>query len=229
VDQNAQVPRQQTPRNQRQADASDASKIFTTEDFGYTTITVERPLHLHWALTPDRIDGAVTAKALAKLTDADRGTLRTALLTALLTQSTINAEPTSDGPAFTKRVKKALTDAALTLTAPQLKALIAALSERDDAAPVVTDAKGNPVADTDLRDTENVPLNENIDDYIAREIAPHVENFWVDRSKDKIGYEIPFTRHFYKYVPPRSLEEIDTDLNQLIREITVLLGQVESA
>jgi type I restriction enzyme M protein len=208
-----------------QDDTSDASKIFTTEDFGYTTITVERPLQLNWALAPARIDGAVTVKALAKLTDADRGTLRT----ALLTQSTINVEPTSDGPAFTKRIKKAVTDAALTLTAPQLKALIAALSERDDAAPVVTDAKGNPVADTDLRDTENVPLTENIDDYIAREIAPHVENFWVDRSKDKIGYEIPFTRHFYKYVPPRSLEEIDTDLNQLVHEITVLLGQVENA
>ncbi|WP_283455760.1 hypothetical protein [Cryobacterium sp. PH31-L1] len=74
-----------------------------------------------------------------------------------------------------------------------------------------------------------MPLSENIDDYIAREIAPHVDNFWVDRSKDKIGYEIPFTRHFYKYVPPRSLEEIDTDLNQLVREITVLLGQVERA
>jgi type I restriction enzyme M protein len=99
--------------------------------------------------------------------------------------------------------------------------------KRDDTAPVIRDIKGNPVSDPELRDTENVPLSEDIDDYIAREIAPHLEHFWVDRSKDKVGYEIPFTRHFYKYVPPRSLDEIDADLNKLISEITVLLAEVE--
>ena len=113
------------------------------------------------------------------------------------------------------------------MTAPQLKALLAGLSERDDTAPVIRDSKGKPVPDTELRDTENVPLCDDIDDYIAREIAPHLEHFWLDRSKDKVGYEIPFTRHFYKYVPPRSLDEIDADLNKLIAEISVLLSEVE--
>jgi type I restriction enzyme M protein len=70
-------------------------------------------------------------------------------------------------------------------------------------------------------------LSEDIDEYVAREIAPHVTDFGVDRSKDKVGYEIPFTRHFYKYVPPRPLEEIDNDLNTLIAEITHLLKEVE--
>jgi len=208
-----------------QDETSEASKFFRTGDFGYTTITVERPLQLTWALTPQRIDMAVAGKAFTKLTPAELDTLNK----ALHTQSATDGDPTSDAAVFTKRVKKSVSGAGLALTAPQIKALIAALSERDDTAPVVTDAKGNQVPDTDLRDTENVPLSENIDDYITREIAPHVENFWVDRSKDKIGYEIPFTRHFYKYIPPRSLEEIDTDLNQLVREITVLLGQMEQS
>ena len=197
---------------------SDASKIFRNDDFGYTTITVERPLQLVWQVTPESVELALAAKALTKLTDADRERLRAAL---------VASSPTSDLAAFTLTIKKSVTDAGVTLAAPQLKAVLNAFSARDDAAPVVKNAKGNPVPDTDLRDTENVPLTENIDAYVAREIAPHVENFWVDRSKDRIGYEIPFTRHFYKYVPPRSLDEIDADLNKLVREITVLLNGVE--
>ena len=199
---------------------SDASKIFRNDDFGYTTITVERPLQLVWQVTAESVELALSAKALSKLTDADREQLR-----ATLVEST----PTTYLAAVTKTIKKSATDAGITLTATQLKAMLDAFSMRDDTAPIITDAKGNPMPDTDLRDTENVPLTENIDDYIAREIAPHVENFWVDHTKDKIGYEIPFTRHFYKYVPPRSLDEIDADLNKLVREITVLLNEVESA
>jgi type I restriction enzyme M protein len=109
-----------------------------------------------------------------------------------------------------------------------LKALIAGLSERDDTAPIVADAKGKPVPDTDARDTENVPLGEDIHAYFAREVLPHVSDAWIDESKTKVGYEIPFTRHFYKYVPPRPLEEIDADLNKLVREITDLLNEVEA-
>ena len=199
---------------------SDASKIFHNDDFGYTTITVERPLQLIWQVTAESVELALSAKALTKLTDADYEQLR-----ATLVEST----PTTDIAAFTKAIKKSATDAGVTLAAPQLKAMLDAFSMRDDTAPIITDAKGNPVPDTHLRDTENVPLTENIDDYIVREISPHVENFWVDRSKDKIGYEIPFTRYFYKYVAPRSLDEIDADLNKLVREITLLLNEVESA
>jgi type I restriction enzyme M protein len=199
---------------------ADASKIFLNEDFGYTAITVERPLQLTWAVTRERVEAALTSKTLAKLD----GLESTALVLELAETS-----PTRDLAAFAKVIKDALKRANVNLSAPQLKSLIAIFSERDATAPVITDSKGNPVPDTDLRDTENVPLTEKIDDYIAREIAPHVEHFWVDRSKDKIGYEIPFTRHFYKYVPPRSLGEIDADLNHLVREITLLLREVEEA
>jgi type I restriction enzyme M protein len=204
-------------------ESSEASKIFRNEDFGYTTITVERPLQLNWSLTPDRIKLAVAAKALAKISPADAAALTSALNAAA------DEEVATDLAAFTKRVKKIVTDVGVTLAAPQLKALSDGLSERDETAPIIRDSKGKPVADAVLRDTENVPLAENIDDYVDREIAPHVANFWIDRSKNKIGYEIPFTRHFYTYVPPRSLEEIDADLNKLIAEISVLLREVEGA
>ena len=136
-------------------------------------------------------------------------------------------ELSMEAGAFARDLKQLLAGEPVALTAAQLKALLAGLSERDDTAPVIRDAKGGMLPDPALRDTENVPLANDIDDYIAREIAPHLEHFWVDRSKDKVGYEIPFTRHFYKYVSPRPLDEIDADLNKLIAEITALLAEVE--
>ena len=197
------------------------SKVFRTEEFGYTTITVERPQQFTWQLTAERIEAALAHRALAKLADADREALRAALLVHA------PGEPSTDGKAFAKSVKEIVDASAVELKAPQLKGLVAGLAEHDETAPVVTDAKGNPVPDTDLRDTENVPLTEDIDDYIAREIEPHLDHFWVDRAKDKVGYEIPFTRHFYEYVPPRPLAEIDADLHRLMDEITVLLAEVD--
>lgn len=197
-------------------DESDVSKTFNTQDFGYRTITVERPLRLNWALTPDRLAAALIAKSLAGV--AER----------LASVDLREIPVTTDASAFTKTVKNALGMVGVDLTAPQLKALIAGLSERDDVAPVVTDAKGKPVPDTDARDTENVPLSEDIHTYFAREVLPHVPDAWIDESKTRVGYEIPFTRHFYKYVPPRPLEEIDADLNKLVREITDLLNEVEA-
>jgi len=199
---------------------SETSKIFRTTDFGYTTITVERPLQLNWAFDAARLPLALAAKPLLALSDKVRATIEQLAESSPIERST-------DAGAFARRLKQLLAGESVTLTAPQVKALLAGLSERDDTAPVIRDTKGNPVPDTELRDTENVPLSEDIDDYIAREITPHLEHFWVDRSKDKVGYEIPFTRHFYKYVPPRSLDEIDADLNKLIAEITVLLAEVE--
>jgi type I restriction enzyme M protein len=199
------------------------SKIFDTQDFGYTTITVERPLRQSWALTPARIEGALDNKLFAKLplemTDA--------LKTFLFAEAALDIESTADLKAFTHRIKT-ITDASpVDLTAAQLKSFVASFGERDETAPILEDAKHNPLPDTNLRDSENVPLNQNIDEYVEREIKPHVADFWIDNSKAKVGYEIPFPRHFYKYVPPRELEEIDADLNKLIAEISTLLREVE--
>ena len=99
----------------------------------------------------------------------------------------------------------------------------------DEAGRVVTDAKGRPKPDSKLRDTENVPFTYDggIDGYFMAEILPHVPDAWIDEKKTKIGYEIPFTRHFYKYVPPRPLAEIDADLNAQVAKILTLLREVE--
>lgn len=198
---------------------SDVSKIFPNESFGYRTITVERPLRLNWALTPDRWAAAITAKPLAAV--------HASLIEASPAADPVEA-PTTDLAAFTRHLKSLLSTASLALTPAQLKSLVQGLSERDDTAPIITDAKGNPLSDTDARDTENVPLHENIHDYFAREVLPHVPDAWIDESKTKVGYEIPFTRHFYKHAPPRPLEEIDADLNKLIAEISELLREVEA-
>ncbi len=84
--------------------------------------------------------------------------------------------------------------------------------------------KGQPQPDADLRDTENVPLNEGVEAYFEREVLPHAPDAWIDHEKTKVGYEIPFNRHFYVYKPPRPLAEIDADLKQVTDRILVMLG-----
>lgn len=98
--------------------------------------------------------------------------------------------------------------------------------QRDEQGNIVKDKKGKPIADVSLRDTENVPLKEDIDAFFSHEVLPHVPDAWIDKSKTKVGYEIPFTRCFYKYESPRPLEEIDSELQQLGREIMELLAEV---
>jgi type I restriction enzyme M protein len=91
---------------------------------------------------------------------------------------------------------------------------------------IVTDKRGNAKPDASLRDTERIPLTDNIDDYYQREVAPHVPDSWMDRKKDKVGYEINFTKYFYKYQPLRSLQEIEDELLELEIESEGLLSQV---
>ena len=114
------------------------------------------------------------------------------------------------------------------------KAILSALSKRDEEAEVCTDKKGNPEHDTDLRDHELMPLSEDWRDYVQREVLPYVPEAYVDETytdaKDggvgRVGYEINFNRYFYKYVPPRPLEEIDAELKALEAEIAGLLQEV---
>ena len=128
----------------------------------------------------------------------------------------------------------ALKSHGIKLKATELKLLQKHLGEHDEAAAYCLDAKGEREVNPDLRDTENVPLGEDVDAYFAREVTPHVPDAWIDRSKvdehdgevGVVGYEIPFNRHFYVYVPPRPLEEIDADLARVSREIVELLGEV---
>jgi type I restriction enzyme M protein len=112
------------------------------------------------------------------------------------------------------------------LTAAELKAVVNALGERDETAEICRDRDGNPEPDPELRDTETVPLKESVDEYFKREVLPHVSDAWIDESKTKVGYEIPLNRHFYRYEPPRPVEEIEADIKTLENDILALLKEV---
>ena len=135
---------------------------------------------------------------------------------------------------FDAALSAALRRAGVKVGAPVRKAILSALSERDEDADVCTDAKGNPEPDSDLRDHELVPLDQDRRDYVRREVLPFVPDAWVDDTYTdaadgdvgRVGYEINFNRYFYKYVPPRPLAEIDAELKALEAEIAGLLQEV---
>ena len=136
--------------------------------------------------------------------------------------------------AFLDDLVEAFKTADVKVPAPIKKAILATLSERDESADVCTDKDGNPEPDPELRDYENVPLKEDIREYFEREVTPHVPDAWIDENKrDKtdnevgiVGYEIPLTRHFYEYTPPRPLEEIETDIKAIEKDIARMLAEV---
>ena len=110
------------------------------------------------------------------------------------------------------------------MSAPLRKAILAALSERDETAEICRDKNGNPEPDPELRDTENVPLGEDVETYFKREVLPHAPDAWIDHEKTKVGYEIPFNRHFYVFKPPRDLAEIDAELKIVTGRILTMIG-----
>ncbi|CAM5528872.1 SAM-dependent DNA methyltransferase OS=Stutzerimonas stutzeri OX=316 GN=G7024_23860 PE=4 SV=1 [Stutzerimonas stutzeri] len=186
-------------------------RILATTDFGYRRITVERPLRLRFSVTPEKLVAYENAKG------ADQA------------EAFAGVQGEFDNlPAFLKAagIKK--------LGKGALKAALACFGERDANAQSVLDDKGNLQADSDLREFENVPLSQNIDDYFAREVLPHVPDAWIDTGKTDekdglvgiVGYEINFNRYFYVYQPPRPLAEIDADLKAVEAEIAALLGEV---
>ena len=216
------------------------SKIFDNKAFGFNKITVERPLRLNFKADVERIARLDKIKAFQKIATSDKknekirqqeiaeGVKRQQAIKNLLAQL---AQKTSGQlfkhrDSFIKELKNLDQKLSVRLSAAELKAILEALSEKDETAEVCRDSKGNPEPDTDLRDTENVPLKENIDDYFRREVLPHVPDAWVDQSKTKVGYEIPLNRHFYRYEPPRPLEKIEADIKGLETEIVSLLAEV---
>lgn len=104
----------------------------------------------------------------------------------------------------------------------KVKAVVSALSERDEAAEICRNRDGEAEPDAKLRDTENVPLKESIQAYFEREVLPQVADAWIDHSKTKIGYEIPLNRHFYRY----ELAVIEAEIKALEADIVRLLGEV---
>jgi len=127
-------------------------------------------------------------------------------------------------PIFEKRLTEEAESLQLTLPIAVKRIVMAAMSERDETAEICRIGNGNPEPETDLRDYESVSLSEDIHAYFKREVSVHVPDAWIDESKTKIGYEIPFNRHFYKYTPPRPLDTIQNEIKQIEQEIVQLLG-----
>jgi type I restriction enzyme M protein len=193
-------------------------KIFRNEDFGYRRITVERPLRVRWEVTDETLATLEASKAVAKLDEEVRERL-------LLAAEGLKGTSTTERDVFVDKVRGALASIGKVAKAAE-KAVLDAAIVRDAEAPVVTDKRGNTEPDSELRDYENVPLTEDVDEYMQREVLPFVPDAWVDEPKTKIGYDVPFTRHFYTYVPPRPLEEIDAEIKSLEAEILELLNKV---
>jgi type I restriction enzyme M protein len=215
----------------------DRVKILPNESFGFLRITVERPLRLRWEVSAETLEGVRVEKKLAKL----HPDILDLLVKALAANEGLSD---SDRGAVAKVIDPILKAAAL--PTPQQKAVWEALAVRDQDAPVITNRKGEPEPDPDLRDQENVPLpsmrvgfeedvtgrlgsieyRTAVEDHLEHEVHPYVPDAWVDHTKTKVGYEIPLTRHFYKYVPPRPLEEIDAEIRHLEAQIHQLLDEI---
>jgi type I restriction enzyme M protein len=257
------------------------SKIFDNADFGYTRVTVERPLRLRFQITLER--KAAYLDAVPHLLDDVQAI-----------DAALGRDPLADWNAVLARVQAVLKEHASRWKATELKLFRDVFTDRDpNAASVISKleplkpnqeltladrlngwfAESAPANDiepsllplqfhpkgtsrvkyepnSDLRDFENVPLNDadilahaltpdygdyenvplkdEVDVYFCREVLPHVSDAWMDREKDKIGYEINFNRHFFKFMPPRPLEEIDADLKLAEAEIMRLLSEVTS-
>ncbi|WP_433657901.1 type I restriction-modification system subunit M [Nocardia sp. CA-128927] len=194
-------------------------KIFRTRDFGYHRITVERPLKLRFEVTDDTLDALAHAKPLADW--ADRDDFIDALRPHIGAMWWTKKEATN-------ALHKAAADHATPWpkAAALLKGIWAAVSISDPEGEVQKKQDGTILPDPDLRDYENIPLDEDVEVYFSREVIPHVPDAWIDYNKTKVGYEIPFTRHFYVYSPPRPLAEIDAELRELENRIQKLLGEV---
>ena len=194
-------------------------RVFPTTAFGFQRITVERPLRLRFEVSDD----AVAAVRASKPFRAAAVEMQDGVVGAL---ESLRGSDGATRKGFDRALTDALRTADLTLGAPLMKTIWAAVSVPDSDGELQTDRKGSPLPDPDLRDYENVPLGESVEAYMRCEVLPHVPDAWVDESKTKIGYEIPFTRHFYVYTPPRPLAEIDAELNALEAELQRLLGEV---
>ncbi len=232
-----------TLRQNGEARETVVSRVFPTTHFGFRKITVERPLKLDFCAGPERIGrlkdertfrnlAVSRKKGAAKARDEEAGRARQAAILELL--QTLPDTLYLDRGAFETVLNTAVRKAGITLSAPVKKAILRALSERNDEAETCRDKDGNPEPDPELRDTESVPLSESVETFFEREVRPHVPDAWIDSSRRDaqdgkvgiVGYEINFNRYFYEYHPPRPLEAIEADIQTIEKQIVSMLREV---
>jgi type I restriction enzyme M protein len=219
------------------------SKIFPTTHFGFRKITVERPLRFNFQASPERIARLEEERGFQALAQSKKkgaaaakeqaaGRLQQEAIRAL-----VRALPDTlfkDRDEFKGALETASKRAGVKLSAAVEKAILSALSERDETAAICRDGKGEAEADPELRDTESVPLAESVEAFFEREVRPHVPDAWIDADRRDprdgqvglVGYEINFNRYFYRYVPPRPLEEIEADIRAIEQDIVRMLAEV---
>ncbi|HYW18484.1 MAG TPA: class I SAM-dependent DNA methyltransferase [Nodularia sp. (in: cyanobacteria)] len=239
------------------------SKIFDNREFGFLKITVERPLRLNFQASEERVARLSEQKAFQDLATTKKRKDEKAQQLEIemgesLQNQILDALQGLDGnrlymsrAEFMRDLDRVLKNAGLKLKDSVIKAILAALGEADPEAEICRDKKGNPEPDSNLRDTEIVPLPDDItlplpfgydkdanvdeliklvkghcEEYLEAEVLPHVPDAWIDLSKTKVGYEIPLNRHFYVYQPPRPLDEIEDDIKSLESDIMAMLGEV---
>ena len=231
------------------------SRVFPSTRFGFRKITVERPLQLNFQASEERIARLDDQRAFANLAKSrKRGEAgEREILEGQALQASIKAalETLPDTlykarETFAADLDEAMKRAGIKLRAPLRKAILKSLSERDETAEICRDAKGEPEPDPELRDTERVPLPdgddpvdddgipESVQEFFEREVVPHAPDAWIDTTKrDRrdghvglVGYEINFNRYFYRFKPPRPLEEIEADIGHIGAEIVEMLREV---
>lgn len=212
---------------------SDICKVFDNDAFGYRHVSVERPLRRSFAATPVGIAALKESKPFLALVEPKKGVTAADIAQGQEAQGRIigvlerlGAERHQSIGAFESALRAALESAGVQPPSALMKAMIDTFGERDEGAEVERDKKGKPIPDAKLHDNEDVPLKVNIHTYFDREVRPFVSDAWIDESKTKIGYEINFTRYFYKFQPLRPLEVIDADIKRLEEEILDLLREV---
>ena len=226
------------------------AQVFDLEDFGYTRVTVERPLRLRFEVTDERIAefqkfsffvGLVVSKKVGdkRLADIEKGKEKQVAIIKALEKSAALC-PCLDDRVFQQAINEALPFKA---NAQLIAAIRTAFGATDEVAekvlfkPLEPDfdhdaAEADPgdwyQTDSDLRDEERIPLKVDVEVYFAQEVLPYAPDAWMDRSKDKIGYEISFTKYFYEYQPPRELKAILTDLEALDFEADKLQAELRA-
>ena len=196
---------------------SEKSKLFDNTDFGYTRVTVERPMRLCYQMTDER--KRLFLKALPHLS-GDIQAIDTDL----------GSEPLHDWNAVRERILGLMQERGSRWRKAELKLFRDLFTAKDpEAAPVhKEDADDRYESDPDLRDFDNVPLKEDVDAYFSREVLPYAPDAWMDRTKDKVGYEINFIRHFFSYFSPRKPADVNEDIRATAEQVTRLLGSMKS-
>jgi type I restriction enzyme M protein len=219
------------------------SKIFPTTHFGFRKITVERPLRLNFQASAERIARLEEERGFQALAQSKKkgaaGAKEQAEGRALQesVRKMLRAMPDDlfkDRDEFERQFDAAAKKSGVKLPASAKKAILSALSERDETAVICLDMDRTPEPDSELRDTESVPLAERVEVFFEREVKPHVADAWIDTSKRDpkdgqvglVGYEINFNRYFYRYTPPRPLEEIEGEIRGIEQDILRMLAEV---